>query len=339
VVFGVNELWQYERNRRILGDSYLSPIEKIEKTPADLTGSLSKKREDLLGTLLKSVRSGIGASESETDLDPIDKQLRQLQSYDLAYHREKVDELLKEADVKRQNIAYQRLEGLKNGPLFEQLAQEFLAKWPAGENSDEVRSWLNENGDTKMREKRASIRREVIKNESTLKQKLALIQEYLAEWGDANPDETERIHRAAAIGADFLNGTEYSITLKASGEFIEPAAHWVRIQVGQAPEQTFYKSTASRIVNWNESIAAKWRFGDAVHLHLNADYVFGNPYIAGKKSDGPLGILLFTPTAELRISADGQSLVNSAYFKFAVSTLSAEDFEIISGYLLPGGKW
>lgn len=334
-------LWfaQLESYRRILESPNSSPIEKIERTPTGLPGELGRRREEILNTRLGQFEGAIQSAKTETDLDPVDEELRKFLVADLGYHRERVEKLLYASDRRREHVAFQRAKDQRKSPVFSQLAQEFLSKWPTGEYAEQVRVWLGEDRSAQQQAKRASIRREVITNAVTLKQKLRMMQEYLSEWGDVDERESVRIRRAVELGTDILNKKEYQVVLKSSGEFKEPASHWIRITIGQAPEQAFHRSTASTIVNWNEPLAAKWKFGDAVTLNLNADYRLSNPIIAVASNNGPLSIQLFGPMTDLRITADGEKLVSSAYFKFEVPEVSKEDFEIISDYLHPGGKW
>jgi hypothetical protein len=254
-----------------------------------------------------------------------------------------LQELLKRAEDRKEEIAFQRIQDAfqQNQDDFVDQANTFLGDYSSSGRCEQVRHWLSLHKTMRQEKARQRIKAMVVHDPASLAGKSQRIFEFLDEFQDAlTAEERKRMQRAAELGRQFSERHAYTLTLKRSGGFHKPRSQGVWLFLRDQLVKTYDSPGASKSVTWNPNeLKIEWTSGDSVKIVLR-DRGFGDEDVAWMTSRGPIALSLLGKKQVLTRFASGwEDDCSQAFIEFSVEGITEEDWATIDAYLTPGDVW
>lgn len=327
----------------ILDSPNLSTFDKLQRTALTSNEDVLQRRAEMLREELAKLSGDLKAADSESSISLIVSALRQYREAHPGALSSEIDDLLQEADDRKQDILYQLVMDSynKKNNDFKEHAEEFLGEYPTSSRCDKVRELLGGYRTQQQQAARKRIKAIAVHDQSSLSSKSKRITEFLTKYGkDLTEEESPLMKRAAELGRQFSERHTYSLTLKRSGGFLKPRAQGVWLVVDGKIIDQRDSSGASKSVTWPQDVLKiQWQSGEPIKIILR-DRELMDEDVAWMEDRGMVALRLLGSRQVLTQFAPGwKEECDEAFVEYQVTGINEDDWKAVEAYLTPGGAW
>ena len=352
-----------EEFRAMMENQNLTLVEKLEQANAFVarplvteTPVMRELRRNLVDGELVRLRARIDDARDNRALEEIRGELVQLEELgaggaenELRLQKETVDRALEDYYFDRVNNANERKD-----PNFESYAGDFLDRYPNAPRTAEVKKMLDQWGLDRMRLARSLINDIAVSSPSQLRNKMERVGSFLREYeGRLTPSEQEEMRNAMALSRQFLESTDYTVTLKQYGGFATGRGY-VRLNIAIGENKnTVHTSSSGSVMTLNpgSTFNVRWQSGEKMELELETG--IGPPSgwvkVASREWSSIDAIALLNGRQRLTPATSGAGgwdwslpsrMAAGGYFVVCeIPDISQEQWKAFEKYIKPGSGW
>ena len=352
--------WEQERKfYDMINTPHLSVVEKLERINEFVieTERMRGCREQLIYEKLDELKERTGKASDNQMLEEIRSELVRLEELgagglenELRLRKEEVDHALVRYYSERVKVAF------KSKPLdFERYAVDFLARYPNGPEAEEIKKMLDQAGLDKMKTAKSLLRDIAVRSPSQLQSKMERLGSFLREFENRlAPDERREMREAIDLAKKFLEGAEYTITVKRYGGFAYADYLKLNMMVGKTVHELHRSKEKVKDAHPGEVFSFRWKSGEEILMEIQAPggtITYGNYTRAAsdKSSDvDALALLNGKKTLTPAIPQNGsywdwslpsRKAPGGYYVICGIQNVSPEQWKAFEKYIKPGDAW
>ncbi|MDR0336956.1 MAG: hypothetical protein LBI18_07690 [Planctomycetaceae bacterium] len=344
----INQVYE-EQQVTILKDNEIPVTKRLEQTQFPVTNKIADQRHLLLDAQLEELEKRINQTNDEQRLDEIREELKQFDPSSVNERKTEIEKLKTKIEHKLIEMELKRVRDYFQARhvLFSETAEQFLDRYPASTEAEEIREWKKQYENDKIKTERNQIGQINVANKNSLQEKSRLIFRFLEKYEkQLAPIEASNMKRAADLAKQFTEHHHYEVTINQYGGFAYDEKQNVAVYINQDKVGSHYSNANIKTAFPGATFSVTWQSGDTIRLELQGYGVYDYETAASYTNSSPVALRCLNQKMRLspkkgtwdwslpkRMSSDGY------FIKCTIKNIADEDWQAFENYILPGNHW
>ncbi|MDR2116750.1 MAG: hypothetical protein LBP87_10275 [Planctomycetaceae bacterium] len=340
---------QEQQQLAILQNENISATQRLEQTQSPATDHATIKRNNLIDTELNRFKNRINQTNDQQTLSEIREELKTFDNIGVVERKTELDKLKTEIENKLIEIELKRVRDYFNfrNIIFSETAEQFLARYPATTQADEVRELQKQYENEKIKAERNRIGQISVTTIELLREKSRSVFNFLEKYEkNLATAETSAMKRAADLAKQFSERRNYSVTINQYGGFAYEENQNVSIYINKDKVASHYSNGKVKTVYAGTPFSVTWQCGDTIRLELQGYGIMDFETAAAYTNNTPISLRCLNQKVRLlpqkgkwdwglssRMSSEGY------FIKCTIQEISEEDWKAFENYITPGNSW
>ncbi|MDR1923239.1 MAG: hypothetical protein LBQ66_02600 [Planctomycetaceae bacterium] len=333
----------------VLENQTLSVAQRLEQTQTPASDQVTFNRNTLLDEELNRLENKVNQTNDEQMLHEIYEELKTLDHSVIENRKPKTEQLKTEISNKLIEMELKRVRDCFDFryATFPEVAEQFLARYPASAQANEVREMKEQYEHKKMLAERDQIKQFSVSNIESLAEKSRQVFGFLEKYENRlSRSEASAMKRAAGLAKQFTERHTYSVTINQYGGFVYEENQIAIISVNGNNAGVHHSNGKVKVAYPGISFPITWQCGDTIRLELRGYGISDYETVAAYNESGVIALRYLCQKTRLpsmkgywdwsspkRMSSDGY------FIKCTIKDISDEDWKTFENYILPGNGW